>query len=587
MNVKGVDSIIKHIKLVWASLWSDAAFLYREELGLEIEHSSMAVMVQELVEGDVSGIIFSSSPDNDEQMTIEAVHGLNKGLVDGDVEPDRWVIDRNSGDIIKHIIPSGRELVTRLRDTGTVLEDPGTKISNIVPLAENDVHRLYDISMALEKRFGKTLDIEWTRRGKEIFILQSRPITTTGDRKKLWYLSLRRTMDNLGELRKKLEYELIPRMIRDEALLKSIDIESMDNDELAEEIRRRDELHENWKQRYIDEFIPFAHGMRMFGQVYNDVIRPSNPYEFMDLLSGSGLLSVSRNQEINRLADMLRKNEKLMEKTRNNVIEGDFEIAVDNFFDRFGHSGFFKSKGDFLRLIVEMASNPEKKMPIKAGDHGLEQHFISAFSETNKKCAEELLDIGRTSYRLRDDDNIHLGRIEEQYISSLNEAKRRIVARSGDTGTDAMDYDIDKNELLKALNDRSYIPLKKLRVEEESFNKKEYKRQIQGQPAGEGLVKGIARVIKNNQELFDLRFGEIIICDAIDPNMTFAIPLVSGIVERRGGMLIHGAIIAREYGIPCVTGIPDATKVINTGDEVTVDGYLGIVTINRMYKNNN
>jgi pyruvate,water dikinase len=58
-------------------------------------------------------------------------------------------------------------------------------------------------------------------------------------------------------------------------------------------------------------------------------------------------------------------------------------------------------------------------------------------------------------------------------------------------------------------------------------------------------------------------------------------PLAAAIIERRGGMLIHGAIIAREYGIPCVTGIPEATKVIKCGDQLTVDGYLGIVTIDR------
>lgn len=68
-------------------------------------------------------------------------------------------------------------------------------------------------------------------------------------------------------------------------------------------------------------------------------------------------------------------------------------------------------------------------------------------------------------------------------------------------------------------------------------------------------------------------------CDAIDPNMTYVVPLAAGIVERRGGMLIHGAIIAREYGIPCVTGVPDATTIIRTGDRVSLDGHLGIVTI--------
>jgi phosphohistidine swiveling domain-containing protein len=52
-------------------------------------------------------------------------------------------------------------------------------------------------------------------------------------------------------------------------------------------------------------------------------------------------------------------------------------------------------------------------------------------------------------------------------------------------------------------------------------------------------------------------------------------------VERRGGMLIHGAIIAREYGLPCVTGVPQATTLIASGDSLTVDGYLGIVTLTR------
>jgi pyruvate,water dikinase len=86
-------------------------------------------------------------------------------------------------------------------------------------------------------------------------------------------------------------------------------------------------------------------------------------------------------------------------------------------------------------------------------------------------------------------------------------------------------------------------------------------------------------VIKQHADLTEFKSGEVLICDAVDPNMTFVVPLASGVVERRGGMLIHGAIIAREYGLPCVTGIPDATRLIQTGDEITVDGYLGIVTL--------
>jgi pyruvate,water dikinase len=61
--------------------------------------------------------------------------------------------------------------------------------------------------------------------------------------------------------------------------------------------------------------------------------------------------------------------------------------------------------------------------------------------------------------------------------------------------------------------------------------------------------------------------------------MTFVAPLAVAVVERRGGMLIHGAIIAREYGLPCITGVPRATELIKTGDLLTVDGHLGLVIV--------
>jgi pyruvate,water dikinase len=104
-------------------------------------------------------------------------------------------------------------------------------------------------------------------------------------------------------------------------------------------------------------------------------------------------------------------------------------------------------------------------------------------------------------------------------------------------------------------------------------------RQPVGRPAGPGIVKGRARVIRNTGQLADFKHGEVPVCDAVDPNMTFDVPLADGTVERRGGMLIHGAIIARGYGLPCVNGVPEATALIRTGDLLTVDGFLGMVVI--------
>jgi phosphoenolpyruvate synthase/pyruvate phosphate dikinase len=71
----------------------------------------------------------------------------------------------------------------------------------------------------------------------------------------------------------------------------------------------------------------------------------------------------------------------------------------------------------------------------------------------------------------------------------------------------------------------------------------------------------------------------VLVCDAIQPMMTHLVPLACAVIERRGGMLIHGAIIARELGIPCVNGISKLTELLDDGVVVTVDGHLGIVSV--------
>ena len=64
VNIQGEDSILEHIRLVWASLWSDRALLYRQELGLDVEKSSMAVVIQKLISGDRSGVAFGKNPND-------------------------------------------------------------------------------------------------------------------------------------------------------------------------------------------------------------------------------------------------------------------------------------------------------------------------------------------------------------------------------------------------------------------------------------------------------------------------------------------------------------------------------------------
>lgn len=100
-----------------------------------------------------------------------------------------------------------------------------------------------------------------------------------------------------------------------------------------------------------------------------------------------------------------------------------------------------------------------------------------------------------------------------------------------------------------------------------------------GQPSSKGLVTGSARVIGSVADFKEVKAGEILVFDAVQPQMTFIISLAAGIIERRGGMLVHSSIIARELNIPAVNGVSGATELIETGDLVTLNGDLGLVII--------
>jgi len=112
VNIRGPDAIMEHARPVWASLWSDRAFLYRQEVGLDVKKSAMAVLVQEMILEERSGIIFGRSPTDSSLSVIEAVYGLNQGLVDGTIEPDRWNLDRKTSRVPSHV-PVAREKAMR------------------------------------------------------------------------------------------------------------------------------------------------------------------------------------------------------------------------------------------------------------------------------------------------------------------------------------------------------------------------------------------------------------------------------------------------------------------------------------------
>jgi len=587
VNIQGLESILEHIRLVWASLWSDRALLYRQELGLDVEKSTMAVVVQEMVFGERSGVVFGMSPVQEKHSAVEAVYGLNQGLVDGTVEPDRWILDRKSGKIVSHH-PARREKILVPGPKGVQLKALPRKWRDRAPLIDEEVKEVYDLAMKAESLFGSPQDAEWTYLKKKLHALQARPITTrspSSEDQRPWYLSLHRSFDNLRALRTKIEKELIPQMDKEAHEMSLVDLSKLSDSALAQEVRRRSQRHKEWLEIYRRDCIPFAHGMRLFGKIYNDLMKPEDPFQFTALLGGSGMVSVRRNQMLEHLAELIGKdpsNKACILEGKGDDCRPEVKKALKRVLDQFGDLAWEKGRmgedrNRLLKLVLQMASGSDRGKPGTTGDQEeLEHDFLSCFDEEQKPYALELLDLARASYRLRDDDNIYLGKIEGQFLAALEEGRRRIERRSL-----TQNKPREIKDLLKVV--QSEAPVHKAGSgalqpgQRRAFSLKS--RQIVGQPAGPGLAMGRARVVLGSSDLFNFEKGEILVCDAVDPGMTFVVPLASGIVERRGGMLIHGAIIAREYGIPCVTGVPDAVNQIKTGDFITVDGHLGIVII--------
>jgi rifampicin phosphotransferase len=102
---------------------------------------------------------------------------------------------------------------------------------------------------------------------------------------------------------------------------------------------------------------------------------------------------------------------------------------------------------------------------------------------------------------------------------------------------------------------------------------------LSGIPASSGVVEGVARVVRHTDEFHLLKPGEILVAFNTDPGWTPLFMSASGVVVEMGGILNHCAIVAREYGIPAVVGIEQASRKIETGRKVRLDGNSGVVEL--------
>jgi phosphoenolpyruvate synthase/pyruvate phosphate dikinase len=156
LNIVGASAILHHVRRCWASLFSERAVMYRRRYGFDDRNVRMAVVVQQMVEPEVAGVLFTADPvtSNRELATVEATWGLGEALVSGLVGGDRYRVSHDA--VLDAMIGQGT------RPT----------------LTEAQVIHLVHLGRRIEAHFGSPQDIEWCRVGDEFAFVQSRPITT-------------------------------------------------------------------------------------------------------------------------------------------------------------------------------------------------------------------------------------------------------------------------------------------------------------------------------------------------------------------------------------------------------------------------
>lgn len=182
LNVTEED-LLERVKECWASLFTQRAIYYRKQQGFDSEDVNIAVVVQRMVDAEKSGVMFTSHPSTgDPRIILEAAWGLGEAVVSGSVSPDNYVIDRESGEIEEETIATKKLMCTRDEESGetTNVDVPEEKREARV-LEDEEISQLIELGERVEDHYDTPQDVEWAIRENEVFMLQSRPITTIND----------------------------------------------------------------------------------------------------------------------------------------------------------------------------------------------------------------------------------------------------------------------------------------------------------------------------------------------------------------------------------------------------------------------
>lgn len=544
---------LENVKRCWASLFTPRAIFYRFEKGLHKEKILVAVVVQKMVESEMSGIAFSVHPVTQDynQLIIEACCGLGEAIVSGQITPDSYIVEKNPRRIIdKHIVEQEKGLFKKKGGGNEwyTLGETGKK----QVLTEKQILELSELAVKIEKHYGFPCDIEWALEKEKFYIVQSRPITTLTEKKNSpSKISILKRESVIGHPS---EYQL---------LFQLLGLPYLVNDTLAKNYAQLRCLfiyaNGRWTSYLPKEVIEktLQEGVLLFSDKTR-FLKYKEDFEEYKKESAVFFESITKKERL--LKEDVEKFLGYITKLHHFYIKTEFFYTDDAFLqskknelirenlhnmDFIKNSGrehlnkiFFGNEGYITRVLLNLSS--QFNIPLDA-----------LFQYTQ----EELLDLFAGKY------------VDDSLIAASKQAYISV----GD-GIKVKNY---IGEEAKSLAD--------------AFSKEEDAptAEIKGVSANKGKVRGRVKLMVYRYDSFDkvkhmieeMHAGDILVADTTSPELLPACKKASAILTNQGGLLSHAAIVSRELNIPCIVGLGKVTHLVKDDDLVEVDADKGIVRI--------
>ncbi|KZX11161.1 phosphoenolpyruvate synthase [Methanobrevibacter curvatus] len=182
LHIKGAEQVVEYVRKCWASLFEARAIFYREENNFDHSKVYIAVVVQEMVESEKAGVMFTVNPSTGEDVAlIEGSWGLGESVVSGSVTPDTYNVDKKTNKLLNVTIGDKKTMYVKDKGGNTIIKDVPDSMKKQRVLSDEELTELNEMGKRIQSHYGAPQDTEWAFHKDTLYMLQSRPITTLND----------------------------------------------------------------------------------------------------------------------------------------------------------------------------------------------------------------------------------------------------------------------------------------------------------------------------------------------------------------------------------------------------------------------